>query len=320
MSRLPFEARGVIPAALLPFHEDCSIDYEEYRRHLSFLADVKGVSAICINGNVAQVQTLTLQEQKMCIQHAVEEVGDRVPLLTGVCAEGSQRAAEQAAMAEESGASALLVFPPHFMYRGGHLRPEMALTHFKMIAQATSLPLVIFQFKVGSGLTYPVETLRRLCLEVPSIVGMKDSCGDPRLHEKHLRMFRSLDRHVSMLTTHSAWLLSSLALGCDGLISGSGSVLADMHVALFTAFQNNDLVRARKLADRLYPIVDVIYGTAPLLDMHTRMKEALVYLGRMKSAQVRPPLCPLSEEERIRIREVVDAVGLKKEGFEHLTD
>jgi len=319
MNRLPFVARGVIPAALLPFHDDCSIDFEEFRRHLSYLANVKGVTAICINGNVAQVQTLTPEEQRLCIQHAFDEVGHKVPLLVGVCAEGSHRAAEMAAMAEANGASGLLVFPPHFMYRGGHLRPEMALTHYKMIAEASSLPLVIFQFKVGSGLTYPVETLRKLCTEVPTIVGMKDSCGDPRLHELHLRMFRSLDRKVSMLTTHSAWLLSSLALGCEGLISGSGSVLADIHAALFAAYEANDLVRAREIADRLFPIVNVFYGTPPLLDMHTRMKEALVYLGRMKSATVRPPLCPISDEERARIIEAIDAIGLKKEGFEGLT-
>ncbi|WP_295638034.1 dihydrodipicolinate synthase family protein [uncultured Mailhella sp.] len=319
MNRLPFTAKGVIPAALLPFHEDCSIDFEEFRRHLSYLANVKGVTAICINGNVAQVQTLTPEEQRQCIEHAFDEVGGKVPLLVGINAEGSQRAAELAAMAEASGASGLLVFPPHFMYRGGHLRPEMALVHYKTIAAASKLPLVIFQFKVGSGLTYPIETVRRLCMEVPTIIGMKDSCGDPRLHEKHLRMFRSFDRHVSMLTTHSAWLLSSLALGCDGLISGSGSVLADIHAALFAAFEANDLVRARKISDRLFPIVDVFYGTPPLLDMHTRMKEALVYLGRMKRATVRPPLCPLSDAERERIYAAIEAVGLKKDGFEGLT-
>jgi len=104
-----------------------------------------------------------------------------------------------------------------------------------------------------------------------------------------------------VLSTHSAWLLSSLVLGCNGLLSGSGSVIPDLQAQLFHAVKANDLAEARRLNDRIYPLARVFYAD-PWSDMHNRMKEALVLLGRLPRAVVRPPLVKLSDPEIARIR------------------
>ena len=114
---------------------------------------------------------------------------------------------------------------------------------------------------------------------------------------------------VAVLSTHSAWLLSSLVLGCHGLLSGSGSVIADLQARLFRAVQANDLATARKPSDRIWPTAEVFY-TEPWVDMHNRMKEALVLLGRLRRAVVRPPLMKLSAAEIERIRQALVAAGL----------
>ena len=95
-----------------------------------------------------------------------------------------------------------------------------------------------------------------------------------------------------MLTTHSAWLFSSLVLGCNGLLSGSGSVIPDLQAELFRAVKADDLAEAKRLNDRIYPLARVFYAD-PWADMHNRMKEALVLLGRLSRAVVRPPLVKL---------------------------
>ena len=117
----------------------------------------------------------------------------------------------------------------------------------------------------------------------------------------HIRTLQSLPRPVNVLTTHSAWLFSSLVLGCNGLLSGSGSVIADLQAQLFRAVQGNDLAEAKRLNDRIYPTARVFYAE-PWADMHNRMKEALVLLGRLPRAVVRPPLVKLSRAEIDRIR------------------
>jgi 4-hydroxy-tetrahydrodipicolinate synthase len=124
-----------------------------------------------------------------------------------------------------------------------------------------------------------------------------------------IRALQSLKRPVNVLTTHSAWLLSSLVLGCNGLLSGSGSVIPDLQAALFQAVQRNDLAEARRLNDRIYPLARVFYAE-PWVDMHNRMKEALVLLGRLPRAVVRPPLVKLGRAEIDRIRGALVEAGL----------
>src|ERR1700756_5390319 len=285
---------GVIPAVLLPFNDDLSIDERSFRAHLRDVAATKGISAITINAHSTEVASLSFEEQRRVLAITQDEIGDRLPIVNGIWADGSLEAASIARMAEEGGASALLVFSPAPFTLGQS--PEMALAHFKRIADATDLPLILFQYPLATGQGYPRDTLLKMVDEVPSIRAIKDWAGNVPQHEMHIRTLQSLPRPVNVLTTHSAWLLSSLVLGCNGLLSGSGSVIADLQAQLFHAVKADDLAEARRLNDRIYPLARVFYAD-PWADMHNRMKEALVLLGRLPRAVVRPPLVKLSHAE-----------------------
>lgn len=313
MKRGAFEPNGVIPACLLPFHEDLSIDEKSFRKHLRDVVAVPGLSAITVNAHSTEVASCTLDEQKRVLESATDEVGDRIALVNGIYAEGGAQAARIARMADQGGASCLLVFPPNALALGAMNRPEMVINHFKAIADATDLPLIAFEYRLESGQGYPLDTLLKLAEQVPSVRAIKDWCNNPVLHERHIRVLQNLARPVNVLTTHSAWLLSSLVLGCNGLLSGSGSVIADLHSALFQAVQKKDLTRAREIYDRIYPLADVFYADA-FVDMHNRMKEALVILGRIPCAAVRPPLVKLDNAEIARIRRALEQAKVRPEG------
>jgi 4-hydroxy-tetrahydrodipicolinate synthase len=298
---------GVIPAVLLPFADDLSIDEKAFRKHLSDVAATDGLSGITINAHSTEVASCSFDEQRRVLEIAQDEVGDRLPIVNGVWADGSIEAARIARMAEQGGASALLVFPPAPFTLGQ--TPAMAVEHFKRIADATSLPLIVFQYPLATGQGYPRETLLQMIEAVPTIRAIKDWAGNVPQHEMQVRVLQSLKRPVNVLTTHSAWLLSSLVLGCNGLLSGSGSVIPDLQAALFRAVQRNDLAEARRLNDRIYPLARVFYAE-PWADMHNRMKEALVLLGRLPRAVVRPPLVKLGRAEIDRIRAALVEAGL----------
>jgi 4-hydroxy-tetrahydrodipicolinate synthase len=185
----------------------------------------------------------------------------------------------------------------------------MAVAHFKRIADATDLPLILFQYPLAGGQGYPLSTLIAILDQVPSVRAIKDWCANPQLHDKHIRLLQSRARPVNVLTTHSSWLFSSLVLGCNGLLSGSGSVIADLQAKLFRAVKSGNLVEAKQLHDRIAPTAEVFYAE-PWVDMHNRMKEALVLLGRLPRAVVRPPLVKLSDAEIERIRAALLAAGL----------
>jgi 4-hydroxy-tetrahydrodipicolinate synthase len=204
-----FVPAGVIPAVLLPFHEDLSIDEASYRAHLRDVASVEGLSAITVNAHASEVASCTFDEQRRVLEISKEEL--KLPIVNGVYADGSLEAARIARMATQGGASALLVFPPG-IYTFGQ-RPEMALEHFRRIADATDLPLIVFQYPLAGGQGYPTPTLLEIVEKVPSVKAIKDWCANPQLHERQTRVLQS--RSVNVLTTHSSWLLSSLVLGCN---------------------------------------------------------------------------------------------------------
>src|SRR6516225_8804046 len=298
---------GVIPAVLLPFNDDLSIDEKSFRGHLRDVAATKGLSAMTVNAHSTEVASCSFEEQRRVLAIAQDEIGSRLPLINGIWADGSLEAARIARMAEEGGASALLVFPPApFTLQQS---PAMAVEHFKRIADASSLPIIAFQYPLATGQGYPRDTLLKMVEAVPTIRAIKDWAGNVSQHEMHIRELQSLPRPVNVLSTHSAWLFSSLVLGCNGLLSGSGSVIPDLQAALFKAVQANDLAEARRLNDRIYPLARVFYAD-PWVDMHNRMKEALVLLGRLPRAVVRPPLVKLARAEIERIRTALALAGL----------
>jgi 4-hydroxy-tetrahydrodipicolinate synthase len=298
---------GVIPAVLLPFDNDLAIDEANFRKHLRDVGNVEGLSAITINAHSTEVASCTFDEQRRVLDIVQDEIGAKLPLINGIWADGSLEAARLAKMADAGGASALLVFPPGPFALGQNA--AMALAHFKRIADVTDLPLIAFQYPLATGQGYPKDTLLTMCKQVPSIRAVKDWIGNVPHHQWHVDTLQNLARPVNVLTTHSSWLLPSLVTGCNGLLSGSGSVIADLQARLFRAVKAKDLAEAKRLDARIQPTARVFYAD-PFVDMHNRMKEALVLLGKLPRAVVRPPLVKLERAEIEAIREALIEAGL----------
>jgi 4-hydroxy-tetrahydrodipicolinate synthase len=304
----PLKFSGVIPANILPLNTDYSIDETDYRRHLRWLAGVPGVTGITVNGHAAEVSSLSREERRRALAIALEEVGSRLPLIAGIYTDSTLEAIDLARDAQAEGAHGLLIFPPSLFMWGAELRPEMATGHVARIAEAVDIPLVVFQYPIASGLGYAPDTLVMLT-EIPRVVAIKEWSNDIVAFERNLRAIRATGRPVAVLSSFTTSLFASFLLGADGAISGMGSVAADLQAELFARVQHGELEAARAVNDRLDPLVRVFYAP-PFLDMHNRMKEALALLGRIRRAVVRPPLQPIGETERQRIRSALAQAGL----------
>jgi 4-hydroxy-tetrahydrodipicolinate synthase len=300
---------GVIPAVLLPFDRDLEIDEPSFRKHLRDVTGVQGLSAITVNAHSTEVATCTFEEQIRVLDISLDEVGSTTPVIAGVMDESTAQAQRIARMAQEHGASALLVFPPRLFIEGAIHRPEMIKDYYRRISDASDLPLILFQFSLESGAGTPLDTIVELAEELPNLRAIKDSAGHPIIVERNLRVLQNLSRPVNVLTTHSAWLLGSLVVGCNGILSGSGSTVAPFQVAIFQAVQRGDLAEARRINDLYYPIASAFYAD-PFLDMHNRMKEAQVLLGRLPYAYVRPPLLKIPPHEIETIKAALQYAGL----------
>ncbi|CAM5199248.1 4-hydroxy-tetrahydrodipicolinate synthase OS=Castellaniella defragrans OX=75697 GN=dapA PE=3 SV=1 [Castellaniella defragrans] len=289
---------GVIPAVLMPFRADMEIDQPAYRQHVRDLAGTEGVTGLVINGHAAEVHTLSFDEQKLALDLTLEAAGDRMPVICGVYSESTLHAQKVARMAQAGGAACLLAFPPNVLMFRGEDRPELFVDYYKALADASSLPIIVFQFPKWTGLQLAFDTLIEVCETIPQVVAIKDMCSDPALHEKQIRTLHALSRPVSVMTTHSSWLMGSLPMGVKGIISGAGSVIANLQVALFEAYQQQDMARADAVGKRVYAAVQAFY-TQPYIDWQARMKASLVMLGRWSNARVRPPLKTIPDTKRL---------------------
>ena len=305
--REPLRFSGVMPANILPFKADLSIDEPAYRGHLRWLADTRGVTGIVANGHASEVSSLSREERQRSLAIAMDEVAGRCPVIAGVYADGTAEAIELARDAKAAGAAGILLFPPTLFMWGAQLKPEMVVRHYREVA-AVGIPIIAFEYPPASGIGYAPETLAQLA-EIPQVAGVKDWSNDIVAYERNLRALRATGRPVAQLSSFTMSLMATFLLGADGAISGMGSVAADLQAELFEACSKGDLDGARRINDRLAPLVGVFYAP-PFVDMHNRMKEALVLLGRIPAAHVRPPLTPVSATEREAIRRALVESGL----------
>ncbi len=307
--REPLTFSGIMPANILPFAADLSIDEPAYRRHLRWLADTPGVTGIVANGHAAEVASLSREERKRALAIALDEIAGACPIVAGVYTDGTAEAVELARDAKAAGAAGVLLFPPTLFMWGAQLKPDMVIRHYSDVA-AVGLPIVAFEYPPACGIGYAPETLARLA-EIPEVIAIKDWSNDIVAFEANLRALRATGRPVALLSSFTMSLMATFLLGADGAISGMGSVTADLQAELFAACQKGDVEGARRINDRLEPLVRVFYAP-PFVDMHNRMKEALVLLGRIPAAHVRPPLTPIPAAEREAIRQALKAAGLSR--------
>ena len=303
--------RGVIPAHLMPFDADLEIDQPNLRRHVRALLDIDGISAITTNGHASEVPTLTADEQRLNLEIAIEEAAGTVPVISGVYADGSAKAARIAGQMEAAGADALLIFPSQVFNFGGDKRPEVTFAHYATIAEATSLPMIAFVYPVSSGVTIGTDALLRICGEIDNVMAIKEWTNDIVLYERNYRALKSLDKDISILSSFSRSLFASLCVGADGILSGHGSLVGELHVELWRAIERADLDAARRCWDRIQPIAEACY-VDPFLDGHNRMKEALAILGKIDEAHVRPPLGPIPDYERAQLIAALEVASLNR--------
>lgn len=298
-SGLAIRRKAVIPAALSSFDHAGNIDYADFKRHISRLAAVEGVSAIMVNGGSGLDKALTREERRKLLAEALVAVNDKVPIIAALRESPSiQSLVPLAKDAEAEGIQAITIMPP--ATKEGYLW-EAAQKRFGETCAACSLPVVIYQNR------YETEVLVRLASSFP-VMGIKEGSKDPATFEKNLRALRALKRNIAVWSTHSTWLLADLAIGADGILSGMGSITADWHVALAKAVDRSDLDEARNISDRLFPLTQVFYH--PGQNGHIRMMYALKKLGLRKYDFVRPPFQPLDAAERARIDQALVQSGL----------
>jgi 4-hydroxy-tetrahydrodipicolinate synthase len=299
---------GLIPATVLPMTRDGRIDESALRSYIRWISE-RGPVALAINADTGEGPHLTHVEKLRVLEVVGEET--HLPVVAGLAGPFTEQAVAQARDYQSAGASALLCFPIP-AYLSSPLDPAIPLAYHRAVADV-GLPLILFQLQPAlGGVNFDVETLRHL-IELDGVVAMKEASFDARRYLDTLRMVQETDKYkrgeFTYLTGNDNFILESFMLGCTGALIGFGAIMVDEQVAMIDAWRDGRIADARMLGQRVQRLADVVFA-APVADYRARLKAALVILGVLDEANVRPPLLPLGAAELAALQDVLLEVGL----------
>ncbi len=286
----------VLTAMVTPFTSGGDLDLDAAQRVAAYLVD-HGNDGLVVNGTTGESPTTTDAEKERLVRAVVEAVGDRACVVAGAGTNDTHHSVELARAAEKAGADGLLVVTPYY-----NKPPQDGLArHFTTVADATALPVMLYDIPGRTGVPIATDTLLRLAGH-ERIVAVKDAKGD--LWETS-RVLAGSD--LAYYSGEDALNLPLLALGAVGVVSVVGHVASERYAALVRAVDAGDLVEARRVNAAVIPAVVAVM---------TRMqgaiaaKAALQLRGVTATRTTRPPLVDASEEQVAQLRADLEAAGL----------
>jgi 4-hydroxy-tetrahydrodipicolinate synthase len=304
--------KGVMPATLCPFRDDDSIDEEGLFAYARDLAAVAGITALVCNGHTGEVMSLRNRERAEVTRIIAGAVGRRVKVVSGVCAEGSDEAIDQALAAKQAGADAILLMPPHHWLRFGRTS-DTAVGFFQDVAEGAKLDIIVHQYPAWTKAGYNLKEMLEL-VKLPEVVCIKMGTRDMARWGYDYRCLKAAAPHVSIVSCHDEYLLATLLDGCDGALVGFAGFVPELIVALTEAALAGDLAEAYRVQEQIRPLAQIVYRFGePSSDAHQRMKCAMTLMGRFPSMRMRRPLRPLPASEVESIRGELAAISLMAE-------
>jgi 4-hydroxy-tetrahydrodipicolinate synthase len=301
--------RGMHAATIVPMTAGFAIDEAELARHIAEVAGTPGIRGLLVNGHAGENFVLTSEEKRRVVEIARAKTPKECIVCSGVNAESSLQAAEDARMAEAAGADILLVFPPN-SFALSH-DPSAALIHQQHVLEATSLPLLLYGAPVGAGaMAYGPDTLKALAAE-PRVLGIKDGSWEVAAYEENLRLLKSVRHDFVVLGSGDEHLLTSYVIGSAGSQVSLAAVAPELCASFYAAASTGDWTVARRLHDLIYPLAAAIYRDPPGGRATARLKACLTLLGRLEAPIIRPPQPPVSDREWQSLKRALVAAGLK---------
>ena len=284
----------VLVALVTPFTADGEVDWPSVEKHIDNVIS-HGADGIVVSGTTGETSTLTDAEKLQLVQVAKSVSAGRAKVLTGGGSNETAHAMQLARQSEKAGADGNLVVTPYYN------KPTQAglLTHFRMIADSTDLPVILYDIPGRTGVPIKYETILRLAKH-PNILAIKDAKGDLAevsrvLNQTDLIYFCGDDANV----------LPSLSIGVTGLIGVTANIAPTPYRHMIDAVNAGDLTTATAAHKALEPLVRAIMTHVPGT---VSTKYVLHGLGRIGSPRVRLPLVGPEEWEAAQIEDEIDLV------------
>jgi 4-hydroxy-tetrahydrodipicolinate synthase len=284
--------RGTFTALVTPFRNG-AIDAAAFEKLIDNQI-ASGVTGVVAVGTTGESPTLSHEEREELIQLAVTTAKKRCQVLAGTGSNATQHAVSDTKRAEKLGADGALLVAPYY----NKPSQEGLFRHFKTIADATSLPIILYNIPGRCGVDIGPDTVARLAKESSNIVSIKEASGSvERVSELRARLPES----VTILSGDDSLTLPFMSVGAVGVVSVASNLFPQEVVALVRAFESGDTKSAMNLHRRMFPLFkDLFIEPNPV-----PIKTALGWRG-MISGEVRLPLCEMTEANQARLRKTLE--------------
>lgn len=284
--------QGLYTVLTTPFDSVGALDEEGLRQNIRYqlLHQVDGIVAL---GTTGEAPTLTSSEQQRIISICVKEINGQVPLMVGTGSYSTVEAIEKTRLAAAKGASSALVVTPYY----NKPTQEGIYRHFKAIAEAVDIPILVYNIAGRTGQNIATETLKRIA-EIPGIAGVKEASGNIHQIMDVIEVMRTFRPEFSIMSGDDALTFPVMTLGGHGTLSVLSNLIPEQVKALVAHLQNGNSAAARQLHYQLLPLFKGAFiETNPI-----PIKRAMQAWG-MPSGPCRMPLCDMSpENEKILLQ------------------
>lgn len=292
-----YKGSGV--AIITPMKADESVNYDKLHELVNFHID-NGTDSIIIVGTTGEGSTLTEEEHIACIKKTVEFAKGRIPIVAGTGSNCTRTAVELTRDAKECGADAALVVSPYY----NKSTQKGLIAHFSAVADASDLPIILYNIPGRTGVTIQPETIATLIKTKKNIVGVKEASGD---FSAVARTMNLLDGNVEFYSGEDAMVVPLLSMGGIGVISVTANVIPQYTHDMIQAFFDKDVEKAAKMQRDVVPLVDAMFCEVNPIPV----KVAMNLMG-MDVGPLRLPLCQMEPANEAKLKKALEDFGLIK--------
>ncbi|MEN2464517.1 4-hydroxy-tetrahydrodipicolinate synthase [Ornithinibacillus sp. JPR2-1] len=282
----------ILTAMVTPFNQDGEINYDETTKLVNYLID-NGTEGLVVAGTTGESPTLTKKEKLELFSHVVKIVDKRIPVIAGTGGNNTQSSIELTKEAEKCGVDAVMLVAPYY----NKPNQQGLYTHFKVIAEETTLPIMLYNIPGRSVVKMSAETIIALS-KIDNIVSVKEASGDL---DQAAEIIENTSDDFTLYSGDDGLTLPVLSIGGDGIVSVASHVIGNEMQEMIRAFEQGDTKKAAKIHRKLLPVMNGLFE-AP---SPTPVKAALKTKG-IQTGGVRLPLVPLTAEEESRVKSLLE--------------
>ncbi|MBI0578511.1 4-hydroxy-tetrahydrodipicolinate synthase [Neobacillus cucumis] len=277
----------VSTAMVTPFDKKGHVDFSKTTQLVNYLIE-NGTDSLVVAGTTGESPTLSKEEKLALFAHVVKVAAKRVPVIAGTGSNNTYASIELTKKAEELGVDAIMVVAPYY----NKPNQEGLYQHFQAVAEATSLPVMVYNIPGRSSVNILPETIIRLS-KIPNIVAVKEASGDLNAMT---HIIANTDEDFVLYSGDDGLTLPVLSIGGAGIISVASHIIGNEMQEMVKAYFDGENSKAAKLHQQLLPIMQGLFAAPSPGPVKTALQ-----LNGLDVGSVRLPLVPLTEQERTRL-------------------